>query len=91
MLRVKKHFGELMIGVGIKLGAGDGPQQDLATQRRYAFLFGHQADHRRHIAAGAVADHRQPRTVDVDLLAVLGHLFGGGVSQVDGLRVAHLR
>ena len=30
-------FGELMIGVGIKLGAGDGPQQDLATQRRYAF------------------------------------------------------
>jgi len=80
-------LGVLLVRGGIEARIGDRPQQQLEAQPGRVPLLGHQADHRRHVAADAVAGHRQAIAVDVDFLAVLGHPAGRGVGLVDRGRV----
>lgn len=91
LLGQPRAIGELVVGTIVEIGVGDGVEQHLLIDGRTAAFLGKQRHHRRHVAADAIACDREPGGVDLELLGMLGDIFGRSISLLDGNGIAGFR
>ena len=83
----EKSILEKQVRLGFKIMVDDRTGQRLGPDRRSRPPLGHDRDHRRHVAAGAVAKERQPGSVRVDQPSIFADPFRGRVGLLDRDRI----